>query len=298
MIERRSIVAAVGLLGVSASLAEDAPIRLKPFDDHRVLIFHDGLQAEWQLRLPEVVAAREGTFLSFPRTRMIWRVDAEGRWGYDWQTTDEYAAWAYQQIGKRLHMIVGMEISPRMKVRPGRIDLTLRLRNVSGGSFHDVTADGGCLQHHTERFFDDDHSRTFMLTGQGVTSLDRTDRTNPVGAKYFFDPAWFDEPATRAYEFFWGRSNTRPAAPWIASRANTGSGAIGIAWEQCIGLRQNSNPSHRCMHSSPWFGDMQPGQAVTRRGVILFGATIEELAKRFQEEHLTIHSAPPEDTKP
>jgi len=117
-----------------------------------VLIFHDGLEAEWQLRLPEVVAAREGTFLTSPRTRMIWSVDSQGRWGYDWQTTGEYAASAYQQIGKRLPMIVGMEISPRMKVTPGRIDLTLRLRNVSTRTFHDVTADGGCLQHRSERF--------------------------------------------------------------------------------------------------------------------------------------------------
>jgi len=47
------------------------------------------------------------------------------------------------------------------------------------------------------------------------------------------------------------------------------------------------------MHSTPYFGDMQPGEAITRRGVLLFGATVEELADRFQKEGLTIHTAPP-----
>ena len=122
-----------------------------------------------------------------------------------------------------------------------------------------------------------------MLTDRGVTPLDRTDRTIPIRTKYFFDRSWFEEPATHAYEFFWGRSKTRPAAPWIASRASTGGGAIGIAWEQCIGVRQNSDPSHRCMHSSPYFGDMQPGEAITRHGVILFGDTVEELVGPFSE---------------
>src|SRR5689334_14168759 len=109
--------AALWLLAAVVCGAQDGPIRLKPFEDHRVLIFHSGLDAEWQLRLPEVVAAREGTFLTSPRTRMIWSADSEGRWGYDWQTSEEYAAFADQQTGKRLHMIVGMEISPRVKVK-------------------------------------------------------------------------------------------------------------------------------------------------------------------------------------
>ncbi len=290
--------AAVWLLAVAVCLAEDGPIRLKPFEDHRVLIFHSGLDAEWQLRLPEVVAAREGTFLTSPRTRMIWSADSDGRWGYDWQTTEEYAGFADQQTGKRLHMIVGMEISPRMKVKADRIDLTLRLRNVSTRTFHDVNADGGCLQHRTERFFDDSHRLTYMLTDQGVTSLDRTDRTIPIRSKYFFNRAWFEEPSTRAYEFFWGRSETRPAAPWIASRAGSGGGAIGIAWEECTGVRQNSDPSHRCMHSSPYFGDMKPGQSITRRGVILFGGSVEDLAGRFQREGLTMHAGAPGDAIP
>jgi hypothetical protein len=36
-----------------------------------------------------------------------------GEWGYDWQTSEEYAAFASQQIAKRLSLIVGMQISPR-----------------------------------------------------------------------------------------------------------------------------------------------------------------------------------------
>jgi hypothetical protein len=280
-------------IGLAAAFGQTANIRLQPFEDHRVLIFHDGLDAEWQFRFPEVVAAREGTFLSSPRTRMIWKEYRSGEWGYDWQTNEDYAAFAYQQVGKRIPMIVGMEISPRIEVKTDRLELSLRLKNISIRTFHDVIAEGGCLQHRTERFFDDDHRLTCILTRDGVTTLDRTDRTVAVRGKYFLNPAWYEDPATKAYEFFWGRSQTRPAGPWIASRAATGKGAIGIVWENCMGLRQSSDSGHRCMHSSPYFGDLKPGEALTRRGVILFGDELSGVIERLQKERMSLYTAGP-----
>jgi hypothetical protein len=288
-------LAGIGWIGIGLALAQEAVPRLQPYEDHRVLIFHDGYEAEWQLRFPEVVAAREGTFLSSPRTRMIWQTYADGSRGYDWQTNEQYAAAAYQQIGKRVPMIVGMEVSPRMRVSADRIDLTLKLKNISAQTFHDVTADGGCLQHHTERFFDNDHRRTYMLADSGVIPLDQADRSLAIRSKYFFNPAWYEERATRAYEDFWGRSQTRPKAPWIVSKAATGPGAIGIAWEQCFALRQSSDAGHRCMHSSPYFGDLKPGESMTRLGVIVFGDTIDEVIGRLQKERLSIYSKSPRD---
>jgi len=71
---------------------------------------------------------------------------------------------------------------------------------------------------------------------------------------------------------------------FIASEASRGKGAIGIAWDRCISLRQNSDERHRCMHSSPFYGEIRPGELVTRRGVILFSDTAQEVASRFRDE--------------
>ena len=276
-------------------LGQETVPRLQSFEDHRVLIFHDAYNAEWQLRLPEVVAAREGTFLSSPRTPMSWKNYPDGSRGYDWQTNEEYARTAYEQIRKRVPMILGMEISPRMQVRSNRVDLTLTLKNISDRTFHDVTADGGCLQHRADRFFDDDHNRTYIKTEGGVMPLDHAHRSLAIRSKYFFNPAWYQDPATRAYEDFWGTSRTRPKAPWIVSKAVTGLGAIGIAWQHCFALRQSSDAAHRCMHSSPYFGDLPPGGSLTRRGVILFGDTIEDVINGLEKERFSMYANPPQN---
>src|SRR5262245_34201093 len=135
--------AALWAAGIASMVAQTAGISLRPFEDHRVWILHSGLQAEWQFRFPEVVAAQEGTFLTSPRTRMIWQQYPDGTWGYDWQTNEQYAAEAYRQIGKRVPMILGMEVSPRIQVKLNRLELTLRLKNISNRVFHDVMSEGG-----------------------------------------------------------------------------------------------------------------------------------------------------------
>ena len=281
---------AIGLLAAPAP----AEIRLQPFPDHRVLIVHEGYRAEWQLRLPEVVRSWEGAFLTYIRTPLEWRQYESGESGYDWQPSAAYAQEAFEKTSRRQQMIVGMKVSPRMKVGSQRIDLWLRLKNVSDRPFHAVHSDGGCLQHRTERFFDDRYDRTYVLTDAGPTPLHTTDRSAGIRAAYFFHPGWSEEPGTKAYEYFWGRSRTRPAAALIVSQAFEGKGAIGIAWDQCLGVRQNSDASHHCMHSSPYYGQMQPGQSVTRRGVILFGDKVEDVVEQFQQEKLQPYLGPPE----
>jgi hypothetical protein len=279
---------ALALLCSVAALAAQLPIALETFPDHRVILRHEGYAAEWQLRLPEVVSAREGTFLTSTRTPMEWKRQPDGRMGYDWRGTEAYAKEAHEKMGRRLHMITGMEISPRIRASASRLDLELTLKNVSDATFREVWSDGGCLQHRTPRFYDDDRTHTWIFTATGLTPLAQLPRTIPVRAKYFVDPVWYEEPDTKAFEFFWGRSEARPAGALIVSEAAEGRGAIGIAWERCIGVRQNSDASHRCMHSSPRFGDLKPGESRTRRGVIWLGDTRADVVREFEKERLPL----------
>jgi len=225
---RRSLTAAIAFpltrnRLASAPAGRQGGIQVTPTDDHRVFLFHHGYQAKWQIRLPEVVSAREGTFLTSTRPKMKWREYEDGTIGTDWRPDEVYSREAYEKMGRRVKMIQGLEISPRIRVGPNRIDLSLRLKNVSDLPFHSVSVDGGCLQHLTERFFDEDLKTSYLLTAAGLTPLNETNRSIAIRAKYFFNPAWFEMADVKAFEFFWGRSETRPAGALIVSEARQGT---------------------------------------------------------------------------
>jgi hypothetical protein len=190
-------------------------------------------------------------------------------------------------------MISGMEVSTTARIVANGVNLEVTLRNPGDQAMHEVWIDGGCLTHRTERFFDDDHSRTFLFTRDGLRPLSRLDRTLSIRSKYFTNPAWFDEPSTKAYEFFWGRSDAVPTEALVVSKPFSGIGAVGIAWDRCPGIRQNSDASHRCMHSSSWFGDLLPRESITRRGALLFGDTIDEVVSAYRRRNFSTHTQPP-----
>jgi hypothetical protein len=167
----------MSITGGNGTGIDGGGIQVTLSDDHRVFLFHEGYQAKWQIRLPEVVSAREGTFLTSTRPKMKWREYEDGTIGTDWRPDEAYSREAYEKMGRRLKMILGLEISPRIRVGPNRIDLSLRLKNVSDLPFHSVSADGGCLQHRTKRFFDHDLKTSYLLTTAGLTPLSETNRS-------------------------------------------------------------------------------------------------------------------------
>jgi hypothetical protein len=226
--------------------------------------------------------------------RMDWSEMEGGVLGTDWQASDDYLAAANDETKGRLHFIPGIAISHRVKIGVDRIDLSLHLKNISDRAFHDVWSDGGCLSHRTERFYDPRYERSYILTATGLTALNLTHRSVPIRSMYVFHPAWYEDPQIKAYEYFWGRSDTRPTGTLVLSQAVDGRGAIGVAWDYSYSVRQNSDERHRCMHSSPYFGEIQPGQTVTRRGVIWFGDNVQTIERKYRHEKLKPYSGPPE----
>ena len=105
---------------------------------------------------------------------MKWREYEDGTIGTDWRPDEAYSREAYDKMGCRLKMIQGLEISPRIRVVSNQIDLLLRLKNVSDLPFHSVSADGGCLQHLTERFFDQYLKTSYLVTAAGLHHLIRS----------------------------------------------------------------------------------------------------------------------------
>ncbi len=65
-----------------------------------------------------------------------------------------------------------------------------------------------------------------------------------------------------------------------------GSRAVAFGYENSRAASQNAD-NHHCLHSHPFFGDIGPGETVTRQGLILFGDNAErlltDLSARLQE---------------
>ena len=286
--QRPSIVAAA-LLSVGLLPAQ---IKIETFPDYRLHITNGRYDATWQIRLPEVVASNEGVFLTSTRPSLEWTASGNS-YSYRWTSTADYAKAVRQAMGDRQHLAVGIEVNTKVQVFENRLALEVALHNPTDRPMTDVWIDGGCLTHLTERFFDDDHSRTYIFTSKGLTRLSELDRSIAIRSKYFVNPAWFDEPSSKSYEFFWGRSSTVPAGSLIVSQPARGLGAIGIAWENCSGLRQNSDSSHHCMHSSSYFGDLMPGATITRHGTLFFGDSIDEVVGAYSKQKFGLYKKPP-----
>ena len=288
---RRRLLAAVCF--APALLAADIPV-LQTQSSQWVTISHSGLAASWRIQFPEAVGAADVFHLVWHPISVHWRAHPDGAISYDWQASGEWIREASEKVDLRgFALKPGIALQARMRASSNRIDLSLRLENLSDAPLRQVWCDGGDLQHQTERFIDRDASRTFIRTAGGLERLSETDRTQRIRALYVFDPLWYQARRVRTWEYFWGRSDTRPVATLVAAEAAEGGGAVGIGYEHAIGLMQNSD-SHYCMHSAPFFGDLAPGEARVRRGVILFGSNAAELFQRFAKLGYRPDFTPPE----
>jgi hypothetical protein len=273
-------------------VAVRAQIRLVPSNDHRVAIFHDGYQAEWQLRLPELVDSREGAFLTFIRTPMEWRTTEPGVIGYDWEPTERYSTEAYEKTSLRRTMIQGMRIAPRMKAEGDRIELWLHLTNRSKETFHEVYSDGGCLQHRTSRFIDEKYERSFIVTASGLTPLTRTHRSKGIRAAYFFGPPGLTCRRTRPTTTSGDVATLGRRARWSSPRQRMAPGPSGFsgttAWAY---VRTPTPPTTAC---TPRLTSATSGLARrSRAGDILFSDTAEDVLRKAKGQRLKPHRDPP-----
>lgn len=270
------------LLGAGGAPQDDLPV-LKTDGSQYVIVRHKGLDAEWLLRLPEVIASDETYYMVWERIAVQWKEYGNGEIGYEWKPSPEWLhrAQHYSEI-VRLPVRSGIGVAVRMRPSLKRIDLSIALTNLTDKPLQDVWSEGGCLAAQSQRFFDDDASHTYIETARGLTQLSQTDRSRNVRCRYAFEPKWYGTPIFTNMEWFWGRSAVRPTSAFVAALATDERGAVGLGWDHSRAIWQNSDNEHHCMHSEPYYGTLAPGQTVMRRGVILFGQSVPELFKRFE----------------
>ena len=251
---------------------------LKTRDTQQVLITHPALDAKWTLEIPEAVGSAD-VLVFYPPINLdnkVWNEYDDGTIGYDWEPD----AAAHKRVRGRERFDAAVGVSVRLKPSPDRIDLAVYVKNVSNRDLKQVWSDGGCLSSGpTARFHDLGCSRVFLKTTRGIMPCSETRRTRKVWCAYVFSPAWYDTPIFTHDP--WGRSDTCPTSAFLARQSRTGGGAIGIGYEQAMKLMQNSD-GHQCMHSGPFYGTLKPGEQKVRRGIVLFGDTVEEVFKSFE----------------
>jgi hypothetical protein len=241
------------------------------------------LDAEWLLRLPEVIGTNDTYYMVWEHISVPWKDYGNGEIGYEWKPSPEWLQKAQQYIKiVCLPIRPGIGVAVRMRPSPGRIDLSMALMNLTDKPLEGVWSEGGCFAARSQCFFDNDASHSYIETARGLMPLSQTDRSLRVRCRYAFEPSWYDTQIFKILEWFWGRSTTRPKSSFIGALATDGRGAVGIGYDHSRAVWQNSDNENHCMHSEPYFGTLQPGQTVERRGVIIFGRTIPELFKRFE----------------
>ena len=257
----------------------------------RVTIRHRELTASWWLRFPEAAGTPDSLAFYPTRTQddtISWQEYDERTFGYRWRPAQQMREATSDDAAIRPVLAVAAHLRPSAD----RIDLTIELENLSNGVLTGVWSDGGDLQSMTARFIDDSYSHTFIRTATGLTRLSETPRTQGIRCTYVFEPSWYETPIFKKYENFWGRSSTQPTSAFIAVASEDGVGAVGIGYDHAFKLMQNSD-RHRCIHSGPLFGTLEPGERKMRRGVILFGKTVQEIFERFESLGFRPDPAPP-----
>ena len=298
MIQRREFIKTVGGIicaGVSGCalpiLRQESNILIKPTENRRVDIYHRTWDIQWELQFPESVWSRDGVFMAWPKLQPEWKQLSENSWGYEWRPTPGYVA-QQENFGhrdpegnpiKRTYLL-GLVVQPQIETLDNGLALKLNLRNESDTDFTDVRSEGGCFAARSDPFQGHDEvARSFIMQGGKMVSMKQLYRTKTIRCIYRAKYSEYDESWLSAYEWFWGRSSAKIDTPVIVGAvSSSGSKAVVLGWEHSTSGYQNAD-GHHCLHSQPTFGNIKANTASTRRGYILFGDKLDDLARDLRE---------------
>ncbi len=237
--------------------------------------------------MPESVYSETGWVLDYHPIEPDWRSPKPNCHEFTWRTDDAYLALQDREKAANPHQshkefVKGMAVETRLEASIAEVAVRLTLRNEGTVPFRRVFCDGGCLQAMSPEFAGSDEvSRTHLMVGGRMTPLSELPRAVDIRCTYHCDPRDYDRPPTDDGEWFWGRSGAAPDSPAIIGMvAKPGDRAVVIGYEGASAASANAD-IHHCIHSRPAFGDIGPGQAVTRQGWIHFGSDIHELGARL-----------------
>lgn len=267
-------------------------ILLQPTETRFVDIHHMDWNLKWSLQFPEVITSMNGVTMMWQKIHPRWTRTGDNAWAYEWETTPEYIKeqLAYRQTDPsgnviRHNFVTGLVLRAALAGLEDSVEMTLTLTNQSSARFYDVASDGGCFQAKSSDFMDHNEvERSRILVKGKPESMGDLHRTVDIRTAYHSDLMDYEKEWVNRSAWFWGRSNTAIDTPAILGAvSHDKSRATALGFECATSALQNAD-GHHCLHSRPHFGDIDPGQSVTRKGYILFGSEFPALAKRLGDK--------------
>ena len=263
-------------------------------NDRFVDVEHTTWTLRWKLQFPEMITSQEGAIMAWPSNcRPEWEQLDDNGWGYTWRTTPAYgvevsAMNLRDSAGNPQYpkFFTGLALRGEITCRGHELRLSLTLSNESSATVHSVSCDGGCWQAKSEAFMNrHEIARSYAMVGEKMVNMASLPRTVAMRCMYRCDPAKYDG----CFEWFWGRSAVAIDYPAIlGATSGDGTKSLVLGYEGAVSASANSD-GHHCLHSAPFFGDIAPGQSVTRIGYVLFGSDIHHIAgvlrKRLKAAH-------------
>ncbi|MBK1877192.1 hypothetical protein [Pelagicoccus mobilis] len=257
--------------------------------DRLVQICNEDWGLEWQLQFPEVVMSDGRSIMAWPlNCRPDWKPLGSGGWCYHWRASEEYIEEVRSMglvdtngVRQHVHFVRGVTLYAEIVPGDGMVDLTVSLTNETDEDVKSVYCDGGCFQARNEAFIGNDEvMRSFVRTDGKMKSMGLVHRTVAIRSMYCHSEDWYDGKD----EWFWGRSGVAIDSPAIVGAVSVDrSMALVFGYEQSYSALANSD-EHHCLHSRPLFGDLMPGETVTRCGKVIFGSDIVHLGDRLAAE--------------
>jgi len=174
------------------------------------------------------------------------------------------------------------------EIVPGHEEVALSITLINHSDFPatQVRVDGGCFQAESplfkcgERNESEEVSRVFLWEKGRMISLKTLPRSIPERVSYHANPSQENASARwKDAEYFWGKTDYSLDAPpgIIGMVSKDKRHAVAISYERSTTVSQNADAEHHCIHSRPSCETLQPQEAMTRKGLILFGSDIQEL---------------------
>jgi len=172
-----------------------------------------------------------------------------------------------------------------------QLDLEARMHNLSERYYTCCWADMCLMFKYAPRYADRRGERCILHTAKGLVPADQW-------ARVVRQHAW--SPVVQSYRVqgvdvpypygvvpglaLWSASPEPVQSGCIMMARADGKWHIGLGWDVTASVAHNPDDEHHCVHSDPWFGTLPPGEAITRRGVLLFvEGSAGDLLQRFLE---------------
>lgn len=221
----------------------------------------------FSLGIPETIGERGGIILNFPGVNI------------EWNPPEELGAVSYRYVAEG-----NVDYSVRLVPDVDLVDVEMRVKNISDRGWREVFFFNCLSPTAAPEFKDWKLERTYMSKNGKPFRMDGTTRINE-GPQAFMRKLQFYahedyEPVSKFVQGFRSTSPDKTDSSYMVTLSEDGTSYMGATSPRALFLFDNL--VGRCIHSSPTFGDIGPGEEKKVKARLYFGkGTLEDFLKRY-----------------